>query len=411
MQLLRQTEQKLWFADQNLSYFAGSGLALVMTAVIGFLPDNVWMRWFGGGFCFMFVVVFAYAALLREELTIDLANRSYERVTGMRPFEKTITGSLNEFTGVQLVTTLVKGDDQTAAYQLWGVNLVDYTGRALPSLMISTEELRAYQELERFARRFHLPAIDGTGTEEVVTRPEDLDEAARSGGLAGRRAAAGSGLAAASEVPVFLPLPWPTRIELQGQGPRKTIVVQPKPPDTKEQLRLLYHWVQLGIGAMMVAALPFLLPLVSLSNSAPTMAHFLWTGVASMVGPILLISSGVALWNQRQNVTVQSRIEDRGDRIEFRDETKGNARTAVIKKSEIRSVAIKPVLAGRGFRDKSGASVGDSTIILGRKRRRDAMDLEIRTDTRVHHCCDQCSREELEWLRKAVTTMVRYQLQ
>ena len=97
--------------------------------------------------------------LRREELTLDLRNRTFVLRKGVWPFLPKTTGAFTEITGLELTTKWVTTDNSPDHRELH-VTLLIGTEQAKPVLCESRTYTAGSEQLQHYAKLLRLPAID-----------------------------------------------------------------------------------------------------------------------------------------------------------------------------------------------------------------------------------------------------------
>lgn len=169
------------FVHAHLASGILGGLAAAGALAAWLLVDELYIRLvftFGPA---LFALRFFRASLGRYELVIDPAARSWRRRTGPFFATRSVTGSLDDLSGVALTLKHIStGSGSTSrSIPIWSISLEfagpDWDGTPLLIEMVEEDEPAAYRRLEHYAKRLRADAIDRTAMVDERRPWEDID--------------------------------------------------------------------------------------------------------------------------------------------------------------------------------------------------------------------------------------------
>ncbi|MGC2209296.1 MAG: hypothetical protein WA532_04205 [Candidatus Korobacteraceae bacterium] len=221
VRLIRENQRELVFAYPYhvASWFAaliGGGLFyMVCRSMVG---GPTFLRWLVAIFGLVIALAGIAGSIHTDRLTLDLMTRTYIRRKG---YLRKITAQSGSFDDIQGVALQIEYETSSHGQPIpyWALRLVL---RHADSISIASfgNEQAAYARLASIAKALHVPAIDRTGDQETTTQPENLDQPLVM--KAPRRASAPR--LSVNGIP---PLPSGSRIRLAGAAPQRSIVLPP----------------------------------------------------------------------------------------------------------------------------------------------------------------------------------------
>lgn len=387
--LIREDEREMYFAFPSKTGIVFAGFGGLFAVVGWFIPDAAG-RWIFVGVGLLFLAIGIAAALWRHELRFDLMARRYTRLRGFWPTPRLMEGSLDEVEGVILVqeerTSSSKHGSHT--YIVWVAKL-PFRGEEKPvDVHESRDEAEAYRRAESLAKKLHISLMDRTQIEERVIAPDKLDET-----LAQRLAAKSKGWGFATSVSGP---PMGSRIVYDDTPPRRTILLPP----------IGYNFLTIFLvlfGLLFAAAGGFVLyaKLTGMDISENP------EGAGWIIAPIfILIGAGIALLGAAIS-TGRDAVREEGDALLFVWSALGRDwRTKRIPKHEVEEIDIRYTAEPATGR-RSRVNVGNIGVALGGGARTPNQEVVVRSDRHVARLGKGLSGEEQQWLRDALTAMVR----
>jgi hypothetical protein len=357
--LIKEDDREIYFAHRPLS---GIAIMLIGMGIVYFffftsvVKEQV-PRWVFSAFGALFSLAGFAGALWRYELRLDLITRTYSGRRGFWPDPKPVRGSLDDLEGVVLSSRVDRSDKSTTT--VWTLGLRFRNWEKPVTIKESTNEPAAYQELEHYAKKLRIPAIDRTGAQEQAISWTDVDKP----------------LAEQPDHPVSIPpLPAGSTIDFTAGPGRRRILLPANGFSVGALVFGLFGLPFFSLGSFFLWVLLFNRAAVRGSISA----GFIVAPLFILVG-LLVILLGIAAMSGRQLIE-----EEGGDLVFSLLLFNGRVRPRRAVKKEVEEVSLKPV-----------------------PERSDQQQLLIRSDKLIMHIGDQkLSPKELEWLKVAVSVIV-----
>jgi hypothetical protein len=318
-----------------------------------------WLLVIGVGGAFLAASLLLF--LFRESLILDLERGTYTHCRGYWPNPATRHGSLHEFQSVAL--------DVVPARRKGGPTWVAVLQFMAPDKRIAianfSDASKAYDYVDRLARKLDLPVLDRSGEEERTISLSQID----------KPVVARAGLA-----PSRIDAPPTQRIRLSGDAPHRLITLPA---------------LGINLGVVLIAALPALLIWLGATaapeSTAPaaaravhrhlahaTLSPALWTGALFTLAGLcvaFLILLCAARWQ----------IRERGDSIVVTSQALGiRLRRRKFRKDQIVAVELRPTPAGR----------------------RTLYDLQIRARRKLLTVGTTLGEDSAKWLEQALLSML-----
>lgn len=259
-------------------------LALAMGVVILALAWLAWTqmgpgfhRWVFGGALLLFGLLATVAGFQRDLIELRPDRRRWRRVKGSAFSTEETEGGLDDLDGValELDWKSTKSSSSKGKVPVWEVGLVFDPGGKAVTFLQTRNEVEGYRELEAWAGRLGLDAIDRTGEGETRRAPDELDRPLGSEGVVSEdggaptwldevspgaeHAAGGSGVAAGAGAPTrmeglapspALPSPPPgSGVVLAGGGSEAEIQLPARGIDLTVIFLVLFGAAFAGMGA------------------------------------------------------------------------------------------------------------------------------------------------------------------
>jgi hypothetical protein len=363
---VRETEREIRVTGRwglaSIATFALAGVGLAAGCTI---ESSVW-RWLllgGSGLAFAIGVM---AIRWRDDLTLDLASRTYRWRRGYLPRLTTRTGSFEDLDAVVLAIDLLPGDGQRQPIPNWVVSLTFKGAAERVELTRFQREAPAYARARELARKLGLPLTDETSGRAVTTATGALD----------RPLAAAP---QAKEDARIAPPPVASRITISGDAPARRIVLPPIGPN---------------VGLLVIAPFPAILMAMAVAGVRHDVTRM------HAVQPATVALAAICIAVAVLGSMARERVVEGPTAITFDRQAAGLTYGVVaFRKAEIEEVDVRPVPRGAG-----AVQVGTSRIRPTATARE---ELFVRAGARVLRRGGALSRADLDWLRAAVVSMIR----
>jgi hypothetical protein len=221
VKLIRENERELVFAYPYhvaswIGVLVGGGMFyMVCRSMVG---GPTFLRWWMAIFGLGIALAGIAGSLYTDRLTLDLMTRTYARRKGYLRKITAQSGSFDDIEGIALaVEYQTSSHGQPIPY--WALRLVLRNADSISIASFGNEQA-AYARLSSLAKTLRVPAIDRTGDQETTTQPENLDQplVMRSPHRDGAPQPSAKGIP---------PLPSGSRVQLAGAAPQRSIVLPP----------------------------------------------------------------------------------------------------------------------------------------------------------------------------------------
>ena len=369
----RQTEREVRVTGRwgiaSVATLALSGVGLAAASAIG---SPVW-RWLVLGGSGIVLAIGIMALRWRDDLTLDLASRTYRWRRGYLPRLTTRTGSFADFDAVVLAIDLLT-DGQREAVPNWVVSLMFNGAAERVEMTRFQREAPAYACARELARTLGLPLTDETSGRVVRTAGDALD----------RPLAASP---RARDDARMTPPPAASRITISGDPPARTIVLPP---------------MGANIGLLLIAPFPAILIALAVAGVHHDLTRMHAVQPATdVLATICLALAALIVGGALLGAVARERVVESPTGITFDRQAVGFKYGSVsFAKVEVEEVDVRPVPRGAGT-----VQAGTSRIRLTTTAARE--ELFVRAGARVLRRGSALSRTDLEWLCAAVASMVR----
>lgn len=327
------------------------------------------------------------SSLWCNELTLDLATRSYRSRRGFWPAPRIFRGSFDELEGVALSQSWLSQteDGGSRSHPVWHLHLTFRPPKRSIHIATVLSEAPAHARLEHFARALGVAAIDRTGDAEHGASPDGPDRRASEGAppetatgpIVGSTDGPSRKAGPVSLIATVGPPPAGTGIHISGAAGREAISLPPPTRRSRVVAASLLGLPFASLGALVFLAATDLLPL---NHTGPP--------IVGIVMGIIIILCGAAL----PVVTLlrargRQKIERRGNYLCFSTEIFGRQfRRRLLHRRSIADLAVRrSITTTRGDRHQ----------------------LFLRTDQQIVRLGHHLEPRGLEWLHEAVRIMLR----
>jgi len=384
----REGEREIIYAYRPMVGLAVALGLLGLMAVI-YVQLSGWPRWLILFVNALFALLFIGYAFWRHELIFDLLQRRYTQRKGFWPRVRETTGSFDEIEHVALDSEVRTSSSDSSSRRtmdrVWIVRL-KFRNEGKPiSVAEEQDEGKGCARFESLAKRLRAPAVDRTGPQEKVTPWDRLDQSLAEK-IEGQRSGWGTGM----PVP---PVPAGSRIEFADLAGGRTIV-----------LPAFGFTFWLPLLLLLPAGFVLMGGLFVWTQLAPQSVHQQISLLAVVAGLVFFLIGLLLLFVFVGGLFGEDWIREEREELVFRKRifgvTWGRRRMA---KREIEEIEIK--LPANPPADEGCVTVGSRSLPLGKPPV--TKEVVVRSDRLLLRLGRSLSQEEREWLRAALTAMVR----
>jgi len=382
VKLIRENERELVFAYPYhiASWFAvliGGGM-LYLFSHSTMVGGPAILRWVVAAFGLLIALAGMAGSVYSDLLTLDRMTRTYTRRKGYLRKTTAQSGSFDDIQGVALqVEYDSSSHGQPIAY--WALRLVLRNADSISIGSFGSEQ-PAYARLASLAKTLHVAAIDRTGDQETITQPENLDQP-----LVRKSPERNRGpQLSAKGIP---PLPSGSRIQLTGAAPQRSIVLPPF--GFSAGIALVFGWFAIISFGMGIAGLRD-----KVSGRHPLTP---W----GLIAITLLL--GVFFFSLIPAIScIRAVVRETSTNLSFGQQLIGGPfGLKPIAKTDIEEILVKTAPSPGTYQQRRpDLSKGFPQPVPGKH------EVCIRSASRVVRIGRNLSREEQDWLRQALLSMI-----
>ena len=381
VKLIRQNQRELVFAYPYhaaswIGALIGGGMFyMVCRSMVG---GPTFLRWWMAIFGLVIALAGIAGSLYTDRLTLDLMTRTYTRRKG---YLRKITAQSGSFDDIQGVALQIEYETSSHGQPIpyWALRLVLRNADSISIASFGNEQA-AYARLASIAKALHVPAIDRTGDQETTTQPENLDQPLVM--KSPRRA--GAPQLSVNGIP---PLPSGSRIRLAGAAPQRSIVLPPF--GFSVGIALVFGWFALITFGMGFAGLRD-----KLGGRHPLTPWGL-IAIVLLLGLFFLLLIPAAS-------CIRAVVRETATNLSFGQQLLGGPfGLRPVAKTAIEEVLVKPVLSPGTYQPmRPNLSRGGPQLVPTKH------EVCIRSGEKVVRIGRNLSREEQDWLRQALLSMI-----